>query len=513
MSSVSMIGGRAARFDAGLAAVHGDWRQAATQRLVVTFIALGVVLRLTRYLLGFPLWGDESMVAVNFLDRGYLDLIQPLEHWQICPLLFLWVELAVVKTLGFSELSLRLFPTLCSVASLFVFSDLARRTLSGAPRVLAVAVFAVSYYPIRHGAEVKPYACDLLASLVLLTLAVAWLNRPQRTRCLWGLAAAVPFCLGFSLPVVFIAGAVSLALLPQVVKNRKVWLAYASYNAALLIGFAALFLVFTGPHLRASVEGHIHNHWTDAFPPLAEPWKLPLWLLEMNTGRMFAYPAGGPRGASALTTLCVLVALVGFWRSGRRSLALLCAAPFALTLVAAALHKYPYGGAARTTLYLAPIICLLTGAGGAALLSWRVPQPAPRRALALAVLLLIGVGQIARDMSRPYKTEFDARRRGFSQWFWTDQAYDAELVCATTDLKLGFHRGLAQTPSLRCDQRIYSPRHRRREPPRWDRVSAERRCAASSFPSKRRRPIRPACKPGSTTCKLATVSSLGRRSA
>src|SRR2546423_374788 len=33
------------------------------------FVALGILLRLARYLLCFPLWGDECMVAVNFLDR------------------------------------------------------------------------------------------------------------------------------------------------------------------------------------------------------------------------------------------------------------------------------------------------------------------------------------------------------------------------------------------------------------------------------------------------------------
>ena len=34
---------------------------------------VGVVLRLTRYLLRFPLWEDEAMLSANLLDRGYGD--------------------------------------------------------------------------------------------------------------------------------------------------------------------------------------------------------------------------------------------------------------------------------------------------------------------------------------------------------------------------------------------------------------------------------------------------------
>ena len=45
--------------------------------------------------------------------------------------------------------------------------------------------FAVSFYPIRHGAEIKPYACDLLAALVLLALAVEWMRSPESSRWWW----------------------------------------------------------------------------------------------------------------------------------------------------------------------------------------------------------------------------------------------------------------------------------------------------------------------------------------
>ena len=85
-------------------------------RWIMAFLVAGVVIRLARYLLRFPLWGDEAMLSMNLLDRDYAGLMQPLNFHQVAPLLFLWIELAAVKLLGFNEWSLRLFPLLCSIA-------------------------------------------------------------------------------------------------------------------------------------------------------------------------------------------------------------------------------------------------------------------------------------------------------------------------------------------------------------------------------------------------------------
>ena len=52
----------------GLETHQGDrWLERATW----AFVCLGVVLRITRYLMDYPLWWDEAFVAVNFIRRDY----------------------------------------------------------------------------------------------------------------------------------------------------------------------------------------------------------------------------------------------------------------------------------------------------------------------------------------------------------------------------------------------------------------------------------------------------------
>src|SRR5262249_34403137 len=150
------------------------------------------------------LWIDECMLAENFLDRGFLDLLAPLEHHQVAPIGFLWIELACVRLFGFSEWSLRLFPLLCGIASLLVFRCLASRLLAGVPLVLAMGCLAVAKAPVGLSANAKPYATDLLVAATLMLLAVEWLRHPARRAWLWSLVAAAPLALVLSFPAVFV---------------------------------------------------------------------------------------------------------------------------------------------------------------------------------------------------------------------------------------------------------------------------------------------------------------------
>src|SRR5262245_27550733 len=80
--------------------------------LALLVVLIGVAWRLTRYLLRFPVWGDEAMLLVNYPGRDYLDLAGPLENCQVAPLLFHWAELTALRLFGTSDLAVRVPPLL-----------------------------------------------------------------------------------------------------------------------------------------------------------------------------------------------------------------------------------------------------------------------------------------------------------------------------------------------------------------------------------------------------------------
>jgi hypothetical protein len=383
------------------------------RRAALALVLLSIAWRLCRWLLQFPIWGDEAYLAVNFLDRGYLGLTRPLRCVQVAPVLFLWGELTAYKLFGGTELAMRLLPFLAGLGTLVLFWRLARMTLPPLPRYLAIGIFAASYYPVRHSCEIKPYATDLLVSLALLIVALAWKRRPERLGWLVVLALMVPVALAASYPAVFVAGAISIVLLPAAWRQgSKARVLFVLYNVLMLAGFLGPYLLAGAGQFDSTGEA-LHEYWADWFPP-ASVGPLVLWLLKAHTGNMLAYPVGGPNFASALT---FLLCVVGAWRLGRWGrwdLVGLLGVPFALTLVAAALHRYPYGGSARIAQHLAPAICLLAGVGGMEVLRRLAPAGRYRRRAVLGtfgVLAVVALAGVVHDLAKPYKTKADREGR------------------------------------------------------------------------------------------------------
>lgn len=396
--------GRSVRSTGAPASAPSRFRQ-VRRRVAVALAALllvGLAWRFVRYALAFPIWGDEAFVAVNFVVRDYAGLFRPLEYGQIVPLLFSWGELAVTQALGFSEYALRLLPFVAGLIALLLFWYFCRRVLPPRPALLAVGFLAASYYTVRHGAEVKPYATDLLVAVLLNVVAwevyirsrpesgarvmpaadrPAWaLNTLPRGARAWPwwlallvLAAAAPWA---SYPAVFVLGGVGL-LLTWLLVTRKFALPVLTgwVLFALLMGGSAIAMVqtYAQPHAAAAARLTQIDMWTQAFPPLAEPWKLPVWLVGIHTGNFFAYPVGGRAPGSAATLILFIIGAVYLWRRNRPLLLTLVLTPFVLTFIAAALHKYPYGGSVRTSMYLAPAICLTAGLGLYRVLRWLAP--------------------------------------------------------------------------------------------------------------------------------------------
>ena len=456
----------------------GDWTERRLGVWISLFLAIGVALRVVRFGLRYPLWRDEAYLAANVWTRDFAGLARPLDYQQVCPLLFLWVEKVVIRLFGFDESTLRALPTAASIASLFLLAHVARRLGSGVAPVIAVAILAVGYTPIRHGGEFKPYATDFLIALGLIALAVEWLRSPLRVGWLWGLVALGPVAVGMSNPAIFVAASVGLVLLIPVLATRspRAIVPLSLYGAATAATFLTLFVRVNAPQ-GASVKSWMEVYWAGAFPPRS-PLPLLAWLVDVHTSRMFAYPAGGSHGASLLTTGLVVAAVVAYARRGSKAVLVLLLAPFALGLVAAIPRRYPYGGSARTMQYVAPAIIVMAGQGAAVLLA-RLRRPGWRERATqwtLWGLASIGPGMLAWDVAYPYYEPGDRVSREFARRFWAEESAGAELVCARTDLHLPLDAMTWQgdrSAVYLCYQAIESARHHAGIAARLDRVALD----------------------------------------
>lgn len=92
-------------------------------------ILWGIIVRLAQYLINRSLWADEAVLALNIINRNYLQLTETLDYEQGAPIGFLWVEKFILQLLGNNEYALRLFPLIAGMISLFLFWQLAQKIL------------------------------------------------------------------------------------------------------------------------------------------------------------------------------------------------------------------------------------------------------------------------------------------------------------------------------------------------------------------------------------------------
>ena len=373
------------------------------------FLSVGLLWRLGRYLLDFPIWGDEAMVALNLPDRDFAGLLGQLDHCQVAPPLWLWCEKIALDHLGPSTLSLRLAPLIAGCAGLVAHAWLAWKLFPGRAGAMAIGLLAVAIWPVSMSTLIKPYSFDLLAAILLLVPASQALGSPHPARWMLILAILGPIAILASFPAMFVAGAVLLALISKArvgpVTNKLTFAAMAA--TILLSSWASIEVGHNQLESVANTDGvttrqGMDTYWASGFPPKAIAMWVP-WLLGAMTGQMMAYPVGASNGGSAVTAIAVVFGTVCLARQRKAALLVLLTAPVALNLVAALIHRYPFGSSGRLCQFLAPTVCLLAGLGADRLLGllgprWSLVSPA-----LVALLAMVGLGGLARDYIYPYR--------------------------------------------------------------------------------------------------------------
>src|SRR5665213_756968 len=328
---------------------------------------LGLVVRGAQYAADRSYWHDEASLVLNIRGKTVARLFGRLDYNQAAPPMFLVAERGIFCALGGSELSLRLFPLLCGLASVVLFALLAHRLLPAPWDALATALFALSDTLIFHAVEVKPYGIDVFFTVLMLLLAVgARPGRPAARRLAFAaLAATAAVFLSYTAVLVF--AAISLALLPGVARcGGRGALVYAVCNLPVVLAFAAVLLI----SVKAQQNASLNDYWREAFLDWSRPWAWPWWFLrQMHSMCNYVNPGAGPVLLAALAG--------GVWAlRARPAHLMMLAGPILIALLAAAAHRYPFDGA-RLTAFLTPCVLLLAAFG----LRWIVQIAGPQLAM------------------------------------------------------------------------------------------------------------------------------------
>ena len=364
-------------------------------RALWVLVVVGIALRTWQFLGGASLWLDEIAVARNVAERGYTDLLRPLDYGQVAPPGFLFIE-RFFWSIFHTDWSLRLLPCAGSIASLFLMRALARRVLSEVGAVLATGLFSLAMPQILYAGLVKQYSTDVTGALILTLLAVEVAGAGRESAARYRVAGVAGFlAVWISNTATLVAaglGAVLalLVLCGVIAERRKV--------ITLVLGpwaVGALAAVIVARHgVSSETMAYMKEFWGGAFAPFP-----PRSFGDLRWGwRALTGLLGTPWGVStAVASGYALLAIAGFvvlWRTRRHEM-LLLAAPLLVALAASALRQYPLEG--RLALFLTPALLIAIAAATAAMTDW---LGARNRALGAAVALVVAAPtavQLARQ--------------------------------------------------------------------------------------------------------------------
>jgi len=360
--------------------------------LCVSVALIGAVFRLSQYAANRSLWLDEAKLALNIVDRSFLELVQPLDYGQGAPVGFLFIEKLLIIVFGNTDYVLRIVSIVCGLAAIWVMYVLSKRVLVQRIAVIsAVTLFSVSDSLIYYASEAKQYSSDVLVCLLVLLAVVRTLDLTPVRRDFVLLGALGALAVWFSHPAAFVLAGSGAVLGAHFAFQRNWRGAFLMTCVAgvWFISFAILYLVSLR---QLTGSEHLLEFWGNSFMPLP-PWQNWGWFV--NT---FRYVLHNPIGISNLYLAYLAAILLGVGGVSlclrRWQLALMLLLPILLTLIASALHKYPFSG--RLLLFLVPIVLLILaeGIGRVESLLGSVGRlPKLGTAIALAVLACVTVPQ------------------------------------------------------------------------------------------------------------------------
>lgn len=314
---------------------------------------LGILLSLVQYLGNRNLWLDEAMLAINFYERDFWDLLDPLVYDQVAPILFLWIEKILFEVLPGPEYALRLFPLMLFWFSILLFSKILPKFITQRNFIyVGFLLFVLNFNLIYYASEVKQYMGDVFSILLILCLTL--MNKSNSTKIKY-LTVVGPLLLFLSHITPFVLAGVFLYLMFGL-NTKKEKRLFFILGLVWAIGFGFYYTVFVYGHPS---KAFMLQFWENSLGFMPMTWEFDK--LYFFFGQKFILVTRYMLGLDAIGKYIFLVlislGISAFIFSKKEKFLLLLLLPLFIHLLLSALKMYPLES--RLFLYSIPVWIIL----------------------------------------------------------------------------------------------------------------------------------------------------------
>ena len=323
---------------------------------VGTLIFIGIFLRTLFYFYDRPFWLDEASIAINMLEKGYLDYFKPLERLQVAPPLSLVFSKLLLHIIPDYEMAFHFMPFVAGILSVLVFFKLAEKVLVRKISVIvALFMFAINYRLCYYAQEFKPYGLDVLAEYAILLSYFSLDFKNASVKKLIGFSLLYSIGMWFAHATLFAGTVVFLLVLikSDMFKGFKIhWKTVGKYLALTLpftLSFITLFLLqylyntnTEGFYTWWNKRGFFYKDFSNAVP-----------LFNRNFNFFFTFSPLGRIAGYTLLGLGTVLCLKNIFKEK----CFLIFMPIFLALFLSYMRLYPFGD--RVVAYIIPAFILL----------------------------------------------------------------------------------------------------------------------------------------------------------
>jgi hypothetical protein len=355
-------------------------RPDVAQLLFGILLALGIGVRLFHFFNNRSFFIDELYLNVNTVRMGFWALAtEPFAYEQKAPIGYLWATRLCILLFGKQEMALRLFPLLCGIGTLLLFTAVARHFLKTWGALATVGILAFSAPCVYHSVEAKQYSTELFVAVLALWLYVRYSkNTSIEALIAWGVFGAVALWFSFSAIFVFASIAIAISSRWLLTKNWRKFFLYLIPFSLWLVSFAVQYHFFIGKYPQSGWLIDFFDKMYDGFMPILpkstadfvwygqKPYTLllhPLGLLLNLDGELKEWQDSSWRYLFKLGWLSagVMLGAMGIVYFRHRTLFFCLLLPLFFVLLTSGLKVYPFYG--RFLLFLAPSLALFIGFG------------------------------------------------------------------------------------------------------------------------------------------------------
>ena len=316
-----------------------------TSLIVGLIFLIGIILRFIVFNINACYIHDDAALAVNIINKSYLELFKGLEYCQVAPPLFLIISKFIYNISPNDyqtiDLYLKILPFLSSIISIPLFYVLSNLLLKEKQKLyIANLLFALNPLLVSLGGRFKQYSIEVTIAILLYIIFYKYFLTGMWKKYWYFIILIAPWMSLSSLIILF------SCIIIMYIKNKQ----FDKKALLIILSSILLFLTIYLPNNFQLNYNTMNTFWSNyGFMSILHPQRF-----FIRIGEFFLYEY---KLVETILGLLILYKIYEYIKNQKTFNVMFCTLPILITILLSCLHLYPFTD--RLIAFLVPLFIIM----------------------------------------------------------------------------------------------------------------------------------------------------------